>query len=256
MNAGRQDIRFALYSEQDFEKPGAVGRVLEHLMSAPLGLRPTHYGYNEANEPITNMDAVVEMAVGGAASHAQGQRLGGVLLRSGQSCGYQVQWAKMDAPSFSLFFGSLERKAPPSLEPRIAALYDLLKSIASIVQAVYGEVRDMSTPYSGVPVNLTKRLPDIPAVSIYGLPYVSMFGEQNLRKAPFHRIEQLVGGRYWLEASESVFERVAEETKAAIRSHLGEDAFASDGKRLYRTGRAPHFDMSALRPLPRTGIVR
>jgi hypothetical protein len=88
-------------------------------------------------------------------------------------------------------------------------------------------------------VNLVKRLPDIPAVSIYGQPYVNMFGEDKLRRAPFQVIDQLPGGLYWLEASNSILEPVGEEAKASIRAHLVEDAFSSGGKRLHRTGRAP-----------------
>lgn len=237
-----------LYSEQDFEAAANVRPIVEQLMSVSLGLRPTHFGYSKADLRITDLEAVIGMAVGGARSRREGQRLGGVLLRSGQCCEYQIQWAKMHLPNLSVFLGSMEREPIQTLQPRLAALTELLRKLVPQVGVVYGEVRDMSTRYAETPIDLFTRLPDIPAVSIYGPPYISLFGEDNIRKASFHRIERLPSGQYWLEAGKSVLEPVCEEARAAIRSHFGEDAFMSSGKRLYRTGRAAQFDTSALNP--------
>jgi hypothetical protein len=247
LNTGRQDLRFVLYSELDFESADSVRPIVEQLMSAPLGLRPTHYGYGEADQRITDIEAVVTMAVGGARPKKEGQRLGGVVLRSGQCCESQIQWAKMEFPTLAFFLGTMEREPLHTLQPRIAALQELLRNVAPIAGVVYGEVRDMSTPHSEIPISLFTRLPDIPAVSIYGSPYISLFGEDKIRKAPFHRIERLSSGQYWLEAGKSVLDPIGEDARAAIRSHLGEDAFMSGGKRLYKTGRAPQFNTSALR---------
>jgi len=243
----RNDIAFVLYSVLDFEKRDTVERVLETLLSAPLPLRPTHYGHSEADQRISDLKDVADLIVGVHRSATQSERFGGVLLRSGR-CRYQLQWSKMRKPSMPFLLGSVDRELIESSPAQVSALYDLIKKLVFEVTAVYGEIRDMSSPFSDMPIDLWKRLPDLPAVSIYGFPYLTMFGETRLRDAPFCYMEQLSGGQYWLQASGTLLEPVSEQTKAAIRSHLGEDAFMSDGKRLYKTGLAPEFDTSHLRP--------
>jgi len=243
----RKDITFVLYSVLDFEKREIVEQVLANLMSAPLPLRPTHYGRTEADQRISDLNDVVDLIVGVRRPPTEGERFGGVLLRSGR-CSYQVQWSKMRKPSMPFVLGSVDRELIESSPAQVSALCDLIKKLVSAVSSVYGEIRDMSNPLSDIPIDLWKRLPDVPAISIYGLPYVAMFGEDRLRDAPFCHMDHLPGGQYWLEASGTLLEPVPEQTKAAIRSHLGEDAFMSGGKRLYKTGLAPEFNTAHLRP--------
>lgn len=234
----RHDINFVLFSEQDFETRVPVSAVLKILMSAPAILRPTHYGLNEAEEPIEDLEDVIDMVVMKGRPKV-GRRFGGAVLRAGDGCTYQLQWAKMQDPSLPFFMGSLPLEPSELLQPRITAVYELLTKLIPVVDAVYGEVRNMAMPYADAPIDLWTRLPDIPAVSIYGLPYVKMFGEDNVLEASFLVIRRLSGGRYWLEAARSILEPVAEEVKAAVRSHLGEDAFMQGRKRFYKRSRAP-----------------
>jgi hypothetical protein len=229
----------------DFEATSVVGPLVATLLDTPLGLRPTHFGYDEPHLPIKAADEVAALVVG---RKAVGQRMGGVSLGAGSIGYYQVRWAKLHRPVFSLVFGDFERAALQSAPLRLDSLLRLIRQIVPIVHAVYAEIRDMSAPNSEVPVDLLTRLPEIPAVSVYGPPYVEMFGESKLLHAPFRRIERLTVGYYWLEATDSIFEPPTMDEAARIRQYLGETAFMSGGKRLYRSGQAPNFDFSSLTP--------
>ena len=239
-------IDFVLYSLRDFESPSVVAPIVECLLRAPLGFRVTHFGRDDANRRIGSADEIVRVVTGPPGR--SGPRLGGALLRSGSACEYQIQWAKMASPSFSLVIGSMSREPLATQATRLGALEDLVRQLTQVVDPVYGEIRDMSTLHAGAPIDLKTRLPEIPAVSIYGEPYVRLFGEECVRGAPFRSITLLDRHHYWLRASVSVIEPVDAVAGAAIREHFGEDAFMSGGRRLYRTGRAPQFDMTELQP--------
>lgn len=240
----REDILFCLYSEQDFESRRVVQAILEVLMSGPAFLRPIYFGHNAANQRIAKLEDVVDALVGNdLREDAAGRpRLGGAVFRPAPyRIDYQLAWSKTHTPKLPVFFGSFRIKPLESFQSRIADICQLLKKLANVMDAVYGEVRNLTTPYSDVPIDLFTRLPDIPAICIYGRPYIQMFGEKTICKAPFTVIERLAGRGFWLQSVSSVLDPVPEGTKAAIRLHFGADAFMSGGKFLYRTGRAPRF---------------
>ena len=245
MTPARQDIRFALFSTLDLESPAALRPVIDDLLRAPVGLKPIQYGRDEPNLPIRDARDVVSAATVGVST--SGLRNGGISLKAGSAVSYNIRWSKLADPTFSLVFGSLQRDPAESLQARLAAWCDLVRELVRTCDAVYGEIRDMSAPFANMPFDLRTRLPDIQPVSIYGAPYVRLFGEK-LATAPFHRIERLPTGHYWLEAGDSILTPISEDAKSDIRRHLGEDAFMSGGKRLYRTGLAPEFDFHALLP--------
>lgn len=217
-------------------------------MSASGPLRPTKYGTFEASLEIGNMEEVVSEFVGSKETNRGQLRGSSLVLGSGQSCEFQVQWTKSERPSFSMVGGHLMTdliRGSPEILPEYLRI---LKALVPVVKPVYGDIRSMATEGWDAPWNLALRLPDIPYVSIYGPPYVSLFGDRAIESAPFLCVEKLDEGFYWLEAAESVFTAVPEERKAAIRAHFGEEAFMAGLKWRYVTGKAPVFNFPRVEP--------
>lgn len=244
-----QAVDFSLTSLTDFEDKKVAHGVLQRLMENEATLRPKRFSaYEPITEVIDASDLAPVMDVWlNSASNTRGgvdMRHGSLLLGCSSGINYQVNWQKSKKPSFSFVGGN----APLSLLKKrsniLRAFFDLAKDLSLLLNSVYGEIRNMSFPGSDLPFDLLKRLPDVPWASVYGPPYVSMFGNERILSAPFHRIEPIHSSHLWLEASESVFDPVPEETRAAIRDHLGKEAFMSKGRWRYTSGTAPSFDFS------------
>jgi len=155
---------------------------------------------------------------------------------------YMVHWKKDVSPSFAGVSGGVPWATLTQESGRLEDYVRLASTLAAITNAVYGEVRNMAIPGWDLPFDLLKRLPDIPWISIYGQPYVEMFGEARIRSAPFYKIEQQQSGHFILQATKDPREAVPESVKAAIRNHLGESCFMSGRRWRYSNGRAPAFD--------------
>jgi hypothetical protein len=243
-------IGFSLVSLEDFEDEELACRVIDRLTTASSKeLCPKRYGYDE---PVTerfdkgNLQPVVERWLygPGRGEWPSEGREGGMILKCSSLTGYQVSWRKAVEPSFSFVGGqvdlSLLRKQTSLLNEMECVVRDLIP----IVLPVYGEIRNMSLKGADLPFDLRRRLPDVPWTSIYGLPYVSLFGRERLLSAPFRHVEEVSSGCIWAQASDSVFDLVPDEIKRAIRMHLGDDAFMSCGRWRYVDGKAPKFDFS------------
>jgi hypothetical protein len=245
-----ESIGFSLNSLTDFEDDELARRVIAEIMSMPRKLVPTKFGPYEPLERLPDdTDPLIEawLNVAGKRDLEAGAPRGSLLLLSGpKEVAFQVYWRKDYTPSFSYITGdvpiSLVEKEPVLWE----AWLDLIRRLVSLINPVYGDIRNMSFPGWDVPMDLQRRLPDIPWASIYGEPYVSFFGVKKIETAPFLRIEKLASGQYWLEASGTVFEPVTEETRQNIRQHLGVDSFMVGRKSRYKDGRAPEFDYSSI----------
>jgi len=121
----------------------------------------------------------------------------------------------------------------------LAECLTLIKNLAADVQAIYGEIRNTAYPGWDLPFDLKIRLPDVPWVSIYGLPYIQHFGLERILTAPFNSVAQLSEGLIWAQATPSAFEEITESRKKIIREHLGDESFMSGGRWRYKTGSAP-----------------
>jgi len=82
---------------------------------------------------------------------------------------------------------------------------------------------------------LQQCLPDVYWTTIFGAPYVKMFGKQKLLSAPAYRVEALNDSLVSIQLTESLENVKANpiafaETKMQLKSFLGEDAFFRPGK--------------------------
>jgi hypothetical protein len=242
-------IGFTLFSVEDFEDAALASRVVSRILTVPRGLRPRRFGHFEDDTRKVGHGDVSPLVRewlaplgGGAPTHREGSLL---MLGSGGS-GFQIGWQKSTEPSFSFVGGDLPLSWFDDRPSLGRAFVSLVRDLVGLVSPVYGEIRDLSLPGSDLPVDLFKRLPDIPWVSVYGRPYLDLFGLDSIQTAPFKSIEELPSGHYWLRASERVHETLSEEKKAAIRLHLGERAFMRRGRWRYKEGLAPQFDFSSV----------
>lgn len=248
-------LGFSLSSLADFEDAELARHVVKRLLTLPKNLAPEKCSaFEPVDQPLDPSDpeSAVRLWLNPEANARNkvrlGEAAGSLMLESSKKAAYHVDWQKAAQPSFAYIGGN----APLNLlrsEPRMLMEFvNLSKELAVATQAVYGEVRNMSFKGWDAPMDLVKRLPDIPWASVYGELYISLFGRQRVLNAPFHRIEELPSGALWLEASASPFEQVSEEAKARIRQHLGEDAFMSGGRWRYTDGRAPRFESPKVGP--------
>jgi len=249
-------IGFSLTSLDDFENRDRAQGVIERLVRGPKELRPKRYGFDEpVSEAIDegNLRPVVERWLHGpgVGSWPGNEREGGVIMRGAGLMGFQVSWRKSTEPSFAFVGGQVDIPVLRQ-EPQLRSeLERLVRDLIPLVLPVYAEIRNMSLKGADLPFDLRRRLPDIPWVSVYGPPYVSLFGRERLLSAPFAHVAEVHPGYVWAQASESVFETIPEEVKTGIRAHLGEDAFMSGGRWRYKEGRAPSFDFSKVGSGPR-----
>lgn len=242
-------VGFSLMSLVDFEDIDLARRVVQRLMKACTVLRPRKFGvYDPLTEEIdaSNLTPVTDVWPNTTAKAREDAkpREGILQLECSSGACYMINWRKSRTPCFSAVDGHVPLpllKAEPSV---LEELIDLIRDLALYVDTVYGDVRNMSFKGWDLPLDLLKRLPDVPWAGVYGPPYVSMFGKERIASAPFYKLQSIGSSHFWLQASESVFDPVAEETRAAIREHLGEDAFMSKGRWRYTDGKAPAFDFS------------
>jgi len=91
-------------------------------------------------------------------------------------------------------------------------------------------------------------LPNITWGTIFGEPYINMFGKEKLLNTPCYKTETIGEKAVFLQASESIFNPVEENIKNKIKKYLDEDAFVWGGKdyRSYKTGKVPEFDFSEI----------
>ncbi|MEW6689059.1 MAG: hypothetical protein AB1452_08225 [Pseudomonadota bacterium] len=242
-------IGFSLMSLADFEDGELALRVLRRLKKTPTELQPLKFGIHEPLDQRINcsdLEPVLSVWPNSTANaREKGEPREAILLLEGSSgVGYMINWHKSKTPSFSAVDGHAPLGLLKNKRGILGEFFDLFKDLAVAVDAVYGDIRNMSLKGWDLPFDLVRRLPDVPWVSIYGPPYVSMFGRERILSAPFLKIEEIGSSHLWLQASESVFDSVAEETRAAIREHLGAEAFMSKGRWRYSDGKAPAFDFS------------
>ncbi|HPT51368.1 MAG TPA: hypothetical protein PLS67_04480 [Accumulibacter sp.] len=235
-------ITFSLSSLSDFSSPSLASEIVRTICDVPSSIRPSKFGPFEGVSPLAGLDEPVKFI----SQPEKPVKAGSLVLTAGKNCEYQVQWNKSVPPSFPFVGGFLLRNAFDKKSDTLLAFLDLVKKLASTTNVVYGDVRSMEFAGWDTPVNLSLRLPDIPNVSIYGKPYIELFGRERIEGAPFHRIEQLSDDLYWLQATELVTDPVPEDLRVSIRKYFDEDAFMSGKKWRYSDGLHPAFDFSAV----------
>jgi hypothetical protein len=246
MNSDRlyAGITFSLSFTETFEDAERAARVVSILLSSNESVRPVAYGVVDASAPIEAPSAPVEILRNSA---GQGSWLAGSLvMAANQHCSYQVQWNRGGPrPTFPFIGGRLMEPAFAGSPLILNHFLRTIRDLALALSPIYGDVRSMAVENWDLPFDLAVRLPDIAAISLYGPPYVGLFGARQIESAPFEHIEKLAPDLYWLEAGNSVMQPVAETRRAAIRAHLGERAFMAGRKWRYMDGMHPEFEWPA-----------
>ena len=168
-----------------------------------------------------------------------------LFLDSDNDDGVMVHWRKAKRPSFSTILGSIcSHDWPP---PNLPELASFVVGLVPLIEPVYCEIRDVSVKRLRKTHDLTVRLPDIPWFSIFGIPYINMFGRDKLASAPFYSIESIGPNHMMAKATREFVQEVPGETRRSIREHLGSNAFQAYPQFRYKTGLAPLFDFSGTR---------
>jgi hypothetical protein len=245
----RNRVSFSVDSLEDFEQRSFAERVIRSILAGPRFCTPTKYGRNQPLRREIDPSDISELldlwtSVANSKNSRAAYPEGLLLMEFAKDEGYLVYWRKFREPSFPGISGGLSWPVLKGEPRRFEQFLSLVKELAVLTNAVYGEFHNALFPGWDTPRDLEKRLPDVPWLSIYGRPYIEMFGERAIESAPFHRIERLRSGHYVLQATESIEHPVPEAVRASIRKHLDEDAFMSGGRWRYKSGKSPEFDFS------------
>jgi len=235
-------ITFSLFINENFEDRFVAKKITDVFLRSAKTITPKKFGYFQPDVKIVDAEKVIDVLVNKDGPKV-GPRAGSLILEASKGCGFQIQWNKSSQPCFSFIGGHLMFE---NIHKDNEILNDYIRLVRDLVAEFsfeYGEVRSMALKGWDLPLNLQIRLPDIPPISIYGKNYISFFGEEKIKRAPFLKLEK-IGDSYWLVAEESLFNEVPEVKRAKIRSYLGEDSFMANGKWKYSDGNAPKFDLS------------
>ena len=231
-------VSFILSSTKDFEDRSLARKIVEAIMSAEQAVRPETFGaFQPLKTRIVDSESVVDVFVN-AKGPKEGVRGGSLLMERGSDVGYQIQWNKGFGSKFADVSGHISFSKLDEDVRRRDQWLQVIRHIVEVLEPAYGEVRSMAYEGWDTPLNLELRLPDIPPISIYGKPYIELFGEKILA-APFRSVSRV--GESWLVASSEITEEVPAVDRREIRAHLGEEAFMADGRWKYRDGIAPRF---------------
>lgn len=156
------------------------------------------------------------------------------------SCGRWGSGSYIPNMAGAIFYSCPDKKE--HFSDLINERFDEILTPFLLVNPVFGEV-EFCVGNENTPLNLKLRLPDVPNVSIYGPPYVEMFGEELIKSAPFESVRK-IGAFYIAVANSRFLEKVSDERRLAIRQALGSDSFMANGKWRYKTGVSPDMDWS------------
>ena len=245
-------LGFSLASFEDFENRKLAENVLEALLGGPDFAVPTRYGvYDPVRERIRREDVSDVLDLWTGRNTKSGAHRSGLLQLVFCRDGYfMVNWSKgalppFDLPPFHFLSGDVPSARVSMPVGRVDEYLMLIMELVRITNPVFGKVQNTMTPHWDTPSDLTLRLPDVPWGSIYGKPYIEMFGRERLLSAPFHSIRELPSGHIFAQLTESVLDpELPEDRRKAVREWLGEDCFmvGKTPPRRYASGKAPDFD--------------
>lgn len=93
---------------------------------------------------------------------------------------------------------------------------------------------------------LQERIPDLFWATVFGAPYLTMFGRDRLLTAPSYRAESLSNEAVYLQMTQSLFGHefdslVLDAARSRVKAHLGADAFFQSERDRSIGYRAPQF---------------
>lgn len=230
-------ISVSISTTDDFSKGDIAAGVIKAIFESPVNLKPVRYGLFSGDEIIECAEDIVRVLVGQESK----SEAGGVVLSANKDCEYQLQWDR--ANNLLSYFGGFLLSNAYRRNPKILHDYlSFIKGLAVVCNVAYGDIRSMNCDGWDTPFNLMMRLPEIPNVSIYGRPYVEMFGRDKIENAPFYQVEQIANDIYWLQSTADVTEMVSGSAREKIRGYFGENAYMAGKKWRYKDGTHPEWN--------------
>jgi hypothetical protein len=94
--------------------------------------------------------------------------------------------------------------------------------------------------------DLQQRIPDVYWVTVFGAPYIGMFGEEKLLSSPVYHSDRLSNGSVMLQLTEELSDverqpEAIELVRSAVKTHLGQDAFFQPSLEPTHAYRVPQF---------------
>jgi len=129
---------------------------------------------------------------------------------------------------------NLLRKAATALGADFACVHlltasEIQRGLANKTIQFISKQRTKFTFMIGSP-KLQRRIPELYWATVFGSPYVDMFGRERILSAPVFRVESLGRGCVMLQLTPNIGDLESgspelERTRSAAKSHLGSDAF-------------------------------
>jgi hypothetical protein len=246
-------ISVDLFSLKNFQDSALASNVINLINSFSDDFIPQVYDYYEPEKRIYNKNEpqkVIEIWVNEEANKiaAEDDFAGSSLImkkKKGHKVEYIISWEKENTLHFNTFIMSIDLSYFRKSE-HLEHFLDFYKELSLLIKPVYGSIVNCAFPDWGEPVNLKVRLPEIPWGTIFGEPYIEMFGKERLLAAPYFKVDELKDGTIFLQATENIFTPINKNIRENIKRFLGEEAFVWDGKdyRNYKDGKVPEFDFS------------
>ncbi len=170
---------------------------------------------------------------------------------------YFASWIKNQQVNFNLL--SITLHVEEIIKKKLFDEFMLVcTNFMNAVDPVYGEIGiEHSNNNKNNPIDLRVRYPDLKWISIFGKPYIELFGRDQLLSAPCYKVHEFGENIIGLQLTESIFDDLSLEVRSAVKKHLGEEAFVEEGKgiRRHQVGLVPEFDFSEVLFDPSKPIV-
>jgi len=129
-------------------------------------------------------------------------------------------------------------------------------NLIKAIDPVHGDI-GIFLPNENNPINLRIRCPELKWMTIFGAPYIDLFGREKLLSTPCHKVHLISDSLIGLQLVESIYDEIPSGLRRTVKSHLGEEAFVEEGKGIkrYKTGLTPEFDFSGVLFDPKKPIV-
>ena len=246
-------ISCGFMSLKDFESRELAQEVLSAIADAGPQFFPTVYDvYEPLRRKCSKRDIAEIVRVWlneeNAAVTAQYHYGMGELLmehRRKPKISYHMYWEKSQQARFNYFILSADSEFLTDAK-NFQAFLTLCMKLSSLLETVHGEIANRAFPEWTDPINLQVRHPELHWMTLFGKPYIELFGRDKLLNAPCYRTKAIGENMIALQMAESPFEAVTDEMRSAVKTYLDPEAFVENGKscRSYKTGHVPHFDFS------------
>ena len=246
MSHERDGINFNLLTLRSFDDADFARAVLDLLVNGLSFVKPTKFGVcapfdgkisNGSIQPL--MDTWFRSIESASPFSIAGEKM---ICLEGDRGGISIMvtWNEGRFPlnSVSGSFPSKCLEGGTSLDTFLS----WIEKLTSLVDPVYGFIQNMMTKGWATPYDLSIRLPEIPWGTIFGRPYIEMFGWEEIEAAPYASVEKWNSEHYFCKLTDDILNPLLPgELRKAVREHLGENAFmqGTQQPRHYKDGRSP-----------------